>query len=51
MVELFTKCDADYGQRVREGLAEAASMSHDAENEFANLGVKSGGAHVREEFA
>jgi len=51
MVELFTKCDADYGQRVRDGLKEAASMSHDMVDEFANLGVKSGGAHVREEFA
>jgi catalase len=51
MVEMFTKCDADYGQRVREGLAEAANASHDMVDEFANLGVKSGGAHVREEFA
>ncbi|RZK19758.1 MAG: catalase, partial [Hymenobacter sp.] len=51
MVEMFTKCDADYGQRVREGLAQAAEASHDMESEFANLGVKSGGAHARAEFA
>lgn len=26
MVELFTQCDADYGRRVKEGLAKAANM-------------------------
>jgi hypothetical protein len=36
---------------VQDGLNQAKSASHDMVDEFANLGVKSGGAHVREEFA
>lgn len=29
MVELFTQCDADYGQRVKDGIQKAASMMVD----------------------
>ena len=44
MVELFTKCDASYGQRVREGIdkemAKKASMNGHG---HAEVGVKSAG--------
>ncbi|MGI4872990.1 MAG: catalase [Janthinobacterium lividum] len=49
MVELFGKCDADYGQRVRTGLDKAMGMEHT--DMFAGLGVKSHGSQMMAELA
>lgn len=48
MIELFTKCDADYGRRVKEGLEQAARNPSGAGPDGGPIGTSRSGEAVKE---